>query len=348
MNFINKLLTPREDEKRNNGEVFTPINVIENMLNILEDNYPNIFKNKNLKWFDPANGIGNFPIVLYYRLYDRLKNIIKNKYERSKHILENMIYVCEINPGNMEIYKQIMRGDKYKLNMYTGNFFDLDIDTEWNINKFDIIIGNPPYHKDIKTNGSSSTPYYPEFILKSDKISDKIFMITPSKWFGGGANSILMPFRKKMLKRSDIKLIQHYENKTDIFQYVNIDGGVNFILIDHDHYDQCEFIVYKNNELKKKLITLSKSDIISDTNFETIKNKILFNRQNLTLLYNPGCYYNVRTNVDGKSVMLDDYKIKCYVNQQSGFIKYINLKQIIKTKILHYLKKILIKNIIQL
>ena len=47
-----------------------------------------VWTNKNLKWFDPAAGICNFPIVVYLRLMISLKDIIKEK----KHIRKYVIY----------------------------------------------------------------------------------------------------------------------------------------------------------------------------------------------------------------------------------------------------------------
>ena len=52
---------------------------------------------------DPCCGMGNFPIAIYLRLMDGLKNKIKNSVERKKHILENMIFMCELNKKNVMI-----------------------------------------------------------------------------------------------------------------------------------------------------------------------------------------------------------------------------------------------------
>ena len=37
----------------------------------------------------------------------------------------------------------------YKLNLYEGNSLQLDIQKEFGIEKFDIVIGNPPYNEDV-------------------------------------------------------------------------------------------------------------------------------------------------------------------------------------------------------
>ena len=33
-----------------------------------------VWKDPNLKWLDFANGIGNFPVIAYYKLFDSLKS----------------------------------------------------------------------------------------------------------------------------------------------------------------------------------------------------------------------------------------------------------------------------------
>ena len=71
----------------------------------------------NLEWFDPAVGIGNFPIIVYLRLNTGLATQIPDAEKRRKHILEKMIYASELTPKNVFIYKKIFCGDKYKLNM---------------------------------------------------------------------------------------------------------------------------------------------------------------------------------------------------------------------------------------
>jgi len=77
-----------------------------------------------------------------------LKKCIKDKKQRKRHILENMIYTSELTPKNCWIYKNILDpNNKYKLNIYCGDSLTLDTQKEWGIEKFDIIVGNPPYNK---------------------------------------------------------------------------------------------------------------------------------------------------------------------------------------------------------
>jgi hypothetical protein len=150
LKFINNQLKPKEKEKRENGEVFTPLFLVYKMLDKLDESYTkehgkSIFTEINFTWFDPAVGIGNFPFIVYQRLMKKLQ--IPDEEERRKHILENMIYASEITPKNVFIYKKIFCGEKYKLNIYEGDTLKMDVMKIWGTNKFDVILGNPPYNK---------------------------------------------------------------------------------------------------------------------------------------------------------------------------------------------------------
>ena len=70
--IIHKHLDVRNDEKEEFGEVFTPINLI------LEIKLPkSCWSNPDLKLLDPSSGIGNFPVIAYYKLMDGLKRKLK-------------------------------------------------------------------------------------------------------------------------------------------------------------------------------------------------------------------------------------------------------------------------------
>jgi type I restriction-modification system DNA methylase subunit len=82
-NKIIEFLNVRVDEKNKYGEVFTPKSLIEEMLDKLPKN---VWSNPNLKWLDPANGIGNFPMIAYIKLMDGLKDEIPDKHRRQRFL----------------------------------------------------------------------------------------------------------------------------------------------------------------------------------------------------------------------------------------------------------------------
>ena len=163
-----------EVEKKKYGEVMTPIDFVEKQLDVLPEE---VWSNPNLKWLDPANGTGPYPIMVIYRLMVGLKDWEPDEEKRYKYIVENMIYVSEIQPKNMFLYMFVVdTRDAYKLNIYTGSYleegFDYHMKNVWGIDKFDIVIGNPPFNQMIDM----------DFVKKSYEISDSILFVHPSTW----------------------------------------------------------------------------------------------------------------------------------------------------------------------
>ena len=72
-----------------NDEVFTPRRTCEMMLDSLPEE---VWHNPNYKWLNPATKNGVFEREIALRLDKGLEDIIKNKEERRKHILQNMIF----------------------------------------------------------------------------------------------------------------------------------------------------------------------------------------------------------------------------------------------------------------
>jgi site-specific DNA-methyltransferase (adenine-specific) len=153
-------------EKKKFGEVMTPLELVKEMLSTLPEE---VWSNPDLKWLDPANGTGPFPLMVIYKLMIGLKDWEPDDEKRYKHIVENMIYVCEIQPKNMFLYMcAVDPFDKYNLNIYTGSFleegFDKHMREVWGIDGFNLTIGNPPYNEN---NSNNDEKIYFKFIKKS-------------------------------------------------------------------------------------------------------------------------------------------------------------------------------------
>jgi hypothetical protein len=177
LELINDCLKPKETEKKQFGEVFTPMKLVNEMLDKLP---PEVWKNKNLTWYDPANGMGNFPIAVYLRLMESLKEEIIDEKERKKHILEKMLYMSELNKKNCLICSQIFDiNGEYKLNLYNGDSLSLDVKKQWNIDKFDIIMGNPPYQEAKATGDNKLYLLFIRSALENLKQNCFLLMITP-------------------------------------------------------------------------------------------------------------------------------------------------------------------------
>ena len=147
--FLQEQLTVKTDKKQEHGEVFTPIEMIE----LLLDHFPSsIWKDKSVTWLDPANGIGNFPICIFFRYMKGLEHVITNPTKRAEHIITNMLYMAEITPENVKLSKKLFKSlcPTAEPNLLEGDFLAHVKDDKLNYSSwpthFDCIIGNPPYN----------------------------------------------------------------------------------------------------------------------------------------------------------------------------------------------------------
>jgi hypothetical protein len=199
LELIDSCLKPKQKEKQENGEVFTPMSLIFEMLDNLDKHYikkhgQSIFTEKDFKWFDPASGMGNFTVAVYLKLMEGLKLQIPNEEERKKHIIEHMLYMSELNKKNVFICHQIFNvNSQYKLNIYEGDTLELNVVSEWGVplNNFDVILGNPPYNKGgIRSHtgkqlGNKNETIWTKFVEKSFewlKPDGFLVFINPLSW----------------------------------------------------------------------------------------------------------------------------------------------------------------------
>lgn len=142
--LIESHLPAKDKEKSKHGEVFTPVSMIDTLYN----HFPtSIWSQPQRTWLDPATGIGNFTIVLFFRLMKGLQRVIPNETRRAKHILEKMIFMAEINKKNVAVCRDIFHKlcPSATLNLHTGDFLSLDMAAAgWPT--FDCVVGNPPYN----------------------------------------------------------------------------------------------------------------------------------------------------------------------------------------------------------
>jgi hypothetical protein len=306
--FIEKHLPPKKFEKKQFGEVFTPLSLVQEMLNaITKYADKNFWSNPDLKILDPASGIGNFPLIAYELLMDGLKKEIPNEEKRRKHILEKILYMVELNPINSRLMSRIFNGKKYKLNILNTSFLD---DTEglnkqqlsdhiklekWKEMKFDLIMGNPPFQappkSDKKTSGS--TALWPDFVKHSiNCISSNGFLVFvhPSGW--------RKPENEKSKYYGMYKLMTK-ENHMYYLEIHNIEDGQK-IFNSGTRYDW--YIIKKtksilktiiiNEHKNKSIIDLKKTPWLPNYNFKIIFDKLLAkdNEKKCDIIYQTSAY----------------------------------------------------------
>lgn len=297
-----------EVEKKKYGEVLTPLELVKSMIQTIPEDFWN---NPNSKILDSCNGTGPFLIMVIYKLMLGLKDWEPDEEKRYKHILENMIYAGELQPKNMFLWLcAVDPQDNYHCNIFTGSFLSKEFDDHmrnvWGVEKWDLIIGNPPYNQMIDL----------DFLSKSYDISDSVLYVHPATW--------LIDEKNKQKKFIDIKnkIGKHLE-KVTLFN-----GNETFriqlfvpCVITHINKNKTDKKIFCVDKINNVIVEYSKIDEInkfSDIRYLNIKNKILKHSKINNLLnhkdiHNGNFFINIsqiRGHVDLKSktnMLLNDF-----------------------------------------
>jgi hypothetical protein len=319
--FINDNLKPKDIEKKIRGEVFTPMKLVNEMLDTLPKE---VWINPDLKWLDPAAGMGNFPIAVYIRLLEKLKYVkgYENEEKRRKHILENMLYMVELDKTNVFMMRKIFCGKIYKLNIFEGSFINFspnkkNIFKKVNIDiKFDIILGNPPFQYKEPQNKKSQTIWH-LFIKRSyeELLKEKgyLLFVHPSGWrdIDGDYREIF-----NYIKMSN--LIYLSMNSFKEGQQIFGGSGTNF-----DYY-LVQNIKTNNNitnindiDNKEYKINLNNFDFVPSGKINTFQ-KLLTKNEKVEIIYDRSMYGTDKDNMNENKNKI--YKFNCIytITQKNG------------------------------
>lgn len=320
-------------EIKNESIIKTPHNkLVIPMIGLIDEYDSSFWTNPYHKVFDPCGGSGSTLIIAIDKFMDGLKNIITDKEDRYKWIIENCIYYSDSNIKNCFAWISIVDiYNKLKTNTYWGDFLEEDFDIHmkevWQIDSFDLIIQDPPF-KQISKNTKHYSDYYPKFIEKSHSISKKTISTSPIKWFSKIKNK---SFRDKMINNFGLRIINTIKDD-DIYDNFKLRGGVCYFLLDKNS-DTKEKVLFD-----KKLVDITKYEIIPNDLSKTsisIIDKVI-NKKNITHRLNANLHFNITTN-DNRLKETGMYK--CHVSKYKGNVKYISdidlrLKKVDKWKLL--------------
>lgn len=106
LNDGNDIIDISKLRAKQKGEVFTPPNLVDKML----DRLPvNTWEKKDIKILDPCVGATCvFPIMMMFRFCNGLRDEIPNPAIRVKHIIEEIIYTVEIDKDSYEYSKGML------------------------------------------------------------------------------------------------------------------------------------------------------------------------------------------------------------------------------------------------
>lgn len=108
--------------------------------------------------------------------------------------------------------------------------------------KFSAIVGNPPYQLKGGSGGNNDAPIYQHFVQIAFCLQSKyISMIIPARWFSAGRENLLANFRKEMLQSGSVRFLTTFVDAHDVFQNIDLKGGVCYFLKDIDYNGNCKY-----------------------------------------------------------------------------------------------------------
>jgi superfamily II DNA or RNA helicase len=234
--------------------------------------------NKNAKILEINSKTGLYPLYVTYSIYrkkcegysesDLTKELEDKLWEET--IKENIFIICK-TPMAKSITKRTLAGFK-DISPNATYFDDLNnimrnkskqfINRITRANywkkkgsgkmKFDAVVGNPPYQANIsnsKGNTSLSRQLFPVFIQNSILTKAQyVSLITPARWFTGDAqDKSFVRLRDFIRENNHICKLYYYEDEKELFNNVEIKGGLNYFLYDINYNGKVEFVSYEEN-----------------------------------------------------------------------------------------------------
>ena len=239
--------------------VTTPSNICDDMVNLLPEEFIKSLPTTNGKVLDIAGTAGEFAVALHKRMTElglekdfiatAIYTIPKSSicYELTRKLYE-MLELNTVNIAkefissdilNIEINDEIDY-DKIKALLTQNKPFetikltDTLTEGETEMLKFEAVVGNPPYQdKTIGDNKGFAPPIYHNFMNIAFAIAKKATLIHPARFlFDGGSTP--KEWNRKMLNDSHLTISKYFANSSDIFNNINIMGGIAISYRDFD------------------------------------------------------------------------------------------------------------------
>ena len=190
-----------------------------------------------------------------YNLEDEHR-IWKKKKKKNIYVIAKTPMAKTITERTLCGFKNYSTNIKYIENIVDDSKNDVDsearkIKEEFNVMKFDVVVGNPPYQDNsYGANDSYAKPIYNLFMDLSYSLADISVLITPAR-FLFNAGSTPKKWNKKMLNNPHFKIVKYEAESKNIFPSTDIKGGVAISLFNKNEDYGGIKIFTKYEELNK-------------------------------------------------------------------------------------------------
>lgn len=253
------------------GEVFTPTDVANQMLDLSEQTNPKIFKSPDSIFFDPAASNGIFLACIARRLHQNLRPNFANDHDCFLQILTHQIF----SGSSSTIYRRSVLNTLASLADFSATEVELIAKNLHIINlqkgfkmpkafKPDIIISNPPYQQ-------GHRQVYADFYkMAVDLDPELLCMIFPLGWQKPNNHNGLGQINRSNYKRdSHLVSIDNYSGRTAEKLFPGFGtGGVNIVLRDKKY---CNNGIIKQYEAGKPIGDVPLSEVLPLSAHEVAK-----------------------------------------------------------------------------
>ena len=201
--------------------------------------------------------------------------------------------------------------------------------------KFNVVIGNPPYQREVNTNKKEDTnsvykAAYAEFIDKSLNVSDQfVNMVVPAKWMTDKQPS-LAQIRHKLKDDGHLQTIVDYKDSLECFEGIRVVGGIVYFKYNKKFNGDCNITNVSRGISISDIrdITLNEY-IIRDNIGVRILEKVLRKSDNFMNNYVESSFFDIKDNNKGYDCKINenDYEILSSGNN-TMCVKYISYDDI--------------------
>lgn len=342
--------------------VITPSNICDDMVNLLPEEFIKSLPTTNGKVLDIAGTAGEFAVALHKRMTELglEKDFIANAiytipkssicYELTRKLYE----MLELNVQN--IAKEFIAHklldvklddeidyDKIKAVLTQNKPFetikltDTLTEGETEMIHFEAVVGNPPYQSESNDERTTSRdkPIYNYFVDISKRLNPEFStLIIPARWMASGLG--LTEFRTKMLNDKHIRKLVDYPISHEVFQNVEIKGGVCYFLRDKNNEGTCSVVnIRGNNILPPFERELNEYDIfVRDSRALSILKKVVsLSEKSIMEILSVDKEFGWTSNFNGFHEIQQTNDIPLYYNRKGKrLIGYIERENITKSK----------------
>lgn len=249
--------------------------------------------NQNAKILEINSKTGLYQLYVAYSIFkNRIDShdkelSIDEQWDIWLEVIKNNIFIISKTPMAKAIAKRTLLG--FREGKFNAHYFDDIINqfqnknekvknkllkpSYWNIKgvdkmEFNAIVGNPPYQEVISNerNKSLAKQLFPNFVINAIELEpDYVSLITPARWFTGNAqDQSFIKLRNFFRENNHISKIYYYQDANDIFDNVEIKGGIDYFLYESSYQGKVEVNSYFNTDYisKNRDLFLEGIDII--------------------------------------------------------------------------------------